>query len=82
MTRLTPCIFASMIRSAQGFRAQGDASYQACAQACHTHGVDDAWASVLCAFLNDSPTIAEQWAERVTQSALDRAYAAATEYTR
>jgi hypothetical protein len=73
--QITPVEFAQLIQTAQANRAtRGDGQIAACRNACLQLGIHDDWSAPLLAFLNDSPTTAEAWAERMYSEALDRAY--------
>ena len=74
---ITPVQFAELIRAAQTYRVRECSCIEAATQACRHLGLSDDWAAPLLGFLNDSPTIAEAWADRMFDEALDRAYARA-----
>lgn len=72
--QLTPVEFAQLLRGAQTNRTGGDSQIAACRNACLMLGISDDWAAPLLGFLNDSPSTAEAWADRMYNEALDRAY--------
>ena len=74
---ITPVQFARALQSAQGYRMSGESSIVSAHLACDTIGISRDWTIPLIATLNDSPAIAEAWADRRVNEALDRAYARA-----
>ena len=76
--QITPCEFAQLLQVAQDNRSIGNHSKIAAVRhACHSLGISDDWSAPALAFLNDSPTIAEEWGKRMFNEALDRAAARA-----
>jgi hypothetical protein len=71
---INPIEFAAAIRAAQSYRVNGASQIAEATHACRQQGISDDWAAPLLAFLNDSPSTAEAWADRMYNEALDRAY--------
>jgi len=76
---IRPIQFAHAVQYAQAYRSNGEglSTYQCCRYALREAGImdyADDWVLVLEAFLNQSPTLAEAWAERQLMKSLDRAF--------
>lgn len=72
---IDPVDMANLIRKAQMYRAEGCSQIESARAACLLFSISDDWAAPILGFLNDSPSIAEAWAERMFNEALDRAAA-------
>ena len=64
--------FVNLVLTAQARRMAGESQIAAVRTACIEHGISDEWAAPVQAFINDSPSFADLWCERVMNNALKR----------
>lgn len=71
---IVPLQFAKTIRQAMDYRSAGMSQIEAVTQACRTLGISTDWAMIIQLALDGSSALAESWAEKMLQDALDRAH--------
>lgn len=69
---MTPLQFARALERSLDYRRAGMSQIEASTQACRTERISDDWAMIIHLTLDASPSLAEDWCERITMNALDR----------
>lgn len=71
---ISPVEFATAVRYTLDYRARGDgmSSYEAADYACSEAFISKDWIIPILSFINDSPSSAEAWCERMQEESLQR----------
>lgn len=69
---IQPLDFANLVATAQALRYSGQSKIEAARRSCHEHGISDDWSVPLISFINDSPSAADHWSERIFDQSLSR----------
>lgn len=72
--QIIPLQFARAIQQALDYRNAGMSQIEAVQQSCRTVGISVQWAMILQLTLEGSSALAENWAEKMHEDALDRAH--------